>query len=278
MASVILRNACVEIPVYGVGNNSLKKTLLRKAVGGRFAQSGSSITVNALNDVNLELGDGDSIGLIGYNGSGKTTLLRVIAGVYPPTRGTVSVSGRISPMFDISLGMSADATGIENIRICGALWGLTAQEIDNGIGDITDFTELGDYLRIPVRTYSAGMLLRLSFAIATLRQPEILLLDEVIGVGDASFMRKAQERLARIADRSRILVVSSHSDEIIRKLCRKVVWLNQGTVAMYGDVDAVLKAYYVAGAELVAREKQLSGEGQALDPTAFRSAVSRNDL
>src|SRR6202034_389398 len=129
--------------------------------------------------------------------------------------------GRVSPMFDISLGMSQDATGIENIKVCGMLWGLSRAEIAAGIDDIVEFTELGDYLKIPIRTYSAGMLLRLAFAIATLRQPEILLLDEIIGVGDASFQAKAKARLQQVVNRAQILVVSSHSDTIIRDLCDK---------------------------------------------------------
>jgi ABC-type polysaccharide/polyol phosphate transport system ATPase subunit len=243
MASISLSNASVEIPVFAVGNNSLKTTLLRKAVGGKFAQTGHNLMINALNDVSLEVRDGERIGLIGRNGAGKTTLLRVLAGVYPPTSGAVQVIGRVSPMFDISLGMSPDSTGMENIRVCGTLWGLSRAEIAAGIDDIAEFTELGDYLKIPVRTYSAGMLLRLSFAIATLRQPEILLLDEIIGVGDASFQAKAKARLEKIVNRAQILVVSSHSDTIIRDLCEKVIWLDKGSIAAYGAVDEVLAAY-----------------------------------
>jgi ABC-type polysaccharide/polyol phosphate transport system ATPase subunit len=243
MASIILSNASVEIPVFAVGNNSLKTTLLRKAVGGKFAQAGSNLVIDALSDVSIEVRDGERIGLVGQNGAGKTTLLRVMAGVYPPTSGTVHISGRVSPMFDISLGMSPDSTGIENIKVCGALWGLSRAEIAAGIDDIFEFTELGDYLKIPVRTYSAGMLLRLSFAIATLRQPEILLLDEVIGVGDASFMAKAKARLQKIVSRAQILVVSSHSNDIIRDLCEKAIWLDKGSIAAFGAVDEVLAAY-----------------------------------
>ena len=243
MASITLSNASVEIPVFAVGNNSLKTTLLRKAVGGKLAQTGSNLLINALNNVSIEVRDGERIGLVGQNGAGKTTLLRVLAGVYPPTSGAVQVTGRVSPMFDISLGMSPDSTGIENIKVCGALWGLSRAEIAAGIDDIVEFTELGDYLKIPVRTYSAGMLLRLSFAIATLRQPEILLLDEIIGVGDASFMAKAKTRLEKIVSRAQILVVSSHSDIIIRDLCEKVIWLDKGSVAAFGAVDDVLAAY-----------------------------------
>jgi ABC-2 type transport system ATP-binding protein len=246
MAHIEVTDAAVEIPVYAVGDNSFKTLLLRRAIGGRFGRHGSNLIVTALTGINLEIGDGERIGLVGHNGAGKTTLLRVLAGVYPPTKGKVKVIGRVSPMFNISLGMSIDATGIENVRICGALWGLSRGEIEAGIDDVVEFTELGDYLKIPVRTYSAGMLMRLSFAIATLRQPEILLLDEVIGVGDAEFVKKAESRLQKIANRASILVVSSHSDDIIRRLCSKAIWLTQGAIGAFGEVDEVLRAYHSA--------------------------------
>ena len=242
MASISLSNASVDIPVFATGNNSLKTTLLRK-IGGKFNQSGHNLLINALSNVSLDIRDGERVGLIGRNGAGKTTLLRMMAGVYPPTAGRVRVVGRVAPMFDLSLGMSPDATGLENIRICGALWGLKPSEIEAGIDDIIEFTELGDYLEIPVRTYSAGMLVRLSFAIATLRRPEILLLDEIIGVGDASFMAKAKARLASMVGHAQILVVSSHSDLIIRDLCEKAIWLDKGSIAAFGSVEEVLQEY-----------------------------------
>jgi ABC-2 type transport system ATP-binding protein/lipopolysaccharide transport system ATP-binding protein len=243
MASISLNKVSVDIPVFAVGNTSLKTALLRKAVGGKFAHAGSNLIINALNDISIEARDGDRIGLIGHNGAGKTTLLRVLAGVYPPTSGKAETIGRVSPMFDISLGMSPDATGIENIKVCGALWGLSQAQIAAGIDDVIEFTELDEYLNIPVRTYSAGMLLRLSFAIATLRQPDILLLDEIIGVGDASFLAKAKARLEKIVSKAEILFVSSHSDIIIRDLCDKAIWLDKGSVAAFGEVNEVLAAY-----------------------------------
>ena len=243
MASISLRNASVEIPVLAVGNNSLKTALLRRAIGGFVGKTGSNLIVNAVNNVSLEARDGDRIGLIGQNGAGKTTLLRVLAGVYVPTKGSLQVEGRVSPMFDASLGMTPEATGIENIRICATLWGLSRAEIEVGMKDVIEFTELGDYLNIPVRTYSAGMLLRLSFAIATLRRPEILLLDEVIGAGDASFREKARVRMEKMMSQSQILVVSSHSDQIIRTFCNKLLWLDRGSLVQAGGVEEVLAAY-----------------------------------
>ena len=191
---------------------------------------------NALKDLSFEAHDGDRIGLIGGNGSGKTTLLRVLSEVYPPTRGEVEVHGRVSPMLDTSLGMSMDATGYENIRMCGVLWGLTRDEIEASVDDIAGFTELGEYLKMPVRTYSSGMRLRLAFAIATLRQPDILLLDEVIGVGDAAFFAKAHARLQGLIERSRILFVATHTTRILEDLCNKVLWLHQGSLVGFDGV------------------------------------------
>lgn len=242
MAKISLSNVSVEIPVFDVSATSLRMLLLG-SIGGQFNRAGGQVVVNALKDVSFEANDGDRIGIIGRNGSGKTTLLRVLSDVYPPTRGRVEVLGRVSPMFETTLGMSADATGMENIRICGMLWGLSSEQIAQGIEDVVAFSELGEYLNVPVRTYSNGMFLRLAFAIATLRDPEILLLDEVIGVGDAAFFEKAYARLKSMVRQSRILFVASHSERIVRELCNKALWLHNGALVEYGDVDGVFAAY-----------------------------------
>ena len=190
MATIILNNVGVDIPVFDVSRASLRKTLIGRTIGGQFGKSGAHLTVSALKNINFEAHDGDRIALIGDNGSGKSTLLRVIARVYSPTSGNARILGDISPMFDATLGMSRDATGFENIQIAGTIWGMTRSQIKSSIEDIADFTELGNYLRLPVRTYSNGMMLRLAFAIATVRDPEILLIDEIIGVGDMDFLKK----------------------------------------------------------------------------------------
>ena len=242
MAKIVLSSVSVDIPVFDVSATSLRKLLLG-SIGGQFNKSGRQVVVSALKDVSFEAHDGDRIGLIGRNGSGKTTLLRVLSDVYPPTAGRVEIAGRISPMFETTLGMSADATGLENIRICGMLWGLSNEQIAQSTEEVLSFTELGEYINVPVRTYSNGMFLRLAFAIATLREPEILLLDEVIGVGDAVFFEKAYARLAGIARQSRIMVVASHAEKTIRDLCNKVMWLHNGRLVEFGDVDSVFSAY-----------------------------------
>lgn len=242
MVALILDDVSIDIPIYDVSRASLKKALLGRTIGGRFGQSGSHVTVKALKNVTFEANDGDRIALVGDNGSGKSTLLRVASKVYPPTSGRVAVTGNVSPLFDAMLGMSIDATGLENIQIAGTIWGLTRAQIKNSVDDIADFTELGDYLKVPVRTYSNGMMLRLAFAIATARDPEILLVDEIIGVGDAAFFSKAFGRLRRLAHRSRILIIASHADALLRQLCDKAIWLSHGNLVCYDEFETVLAA------------------------------------
>jgi ABC-2 type transport system ATP-binding protein len=242
LVAIILDDVSVDIPIYDVSRASLRKALLGRTVGGRFAQSGSHVTVKALRNVTFEAHDGDRVALVGDNGSGKSTLLRVASKVYPPTGGRITITGNISPMFDATLGMSMDATGLENIQIAGTIWGLTRAQIKNSVDDIADFTELGDYLSVPVRTYSNGMMLRLAFAIATARDPEILLIDEIIGVGDATFFGKAFARLSKLAQRSRILLVAAHQNDLLRQLCDKAIWLSHGNLIQYGAIESVLAA------------------------------------
>jgi len=243
MAAISLANVSVDIPIYDVSSDSLRKLVLGNTVGGRFAEARNHVVTNALKNITFESRQGDRIGLIGVNGSGKTTLLRVLSGVYSPTSGTVNVDGHVAPLFDLTLGMSMDATGIENIRMCGIFWGLSRREADRHIDEIAEFTELGDYLKVPLRTYSAGMQLRLAFAIATACDPEILLIDEAIGAGDSIFMEKALARFESLAHRSSILVVATHAQDVIKRLCNKAMWLHRGNLVDYGEVKKVLAAY-----------------------------------
>jgi ABC-type polysaccharide/polyol phosphate transport system ATPase subunit len=242
LVAIILDDVSIDIPIYDVSRASLKKAVLGRTIGGRFAQAGSHVTVNALKNLSFEAHDGDRIALVGDNGSGKSTLLRVASRVYPPTSGRITIEGNISPLFDATLGMSMDATGLENIQIAGTIWGMTRTQIKSSIDDIVEFTELGDYLNVPVRTYSNGMMLRLAFAIATTRDPEILLIDEIIGVGDATFFGKAFARLHKMAQRSRILVIAAHQDDLLRQLCDKAIWLSHGSLVEYGNIESVIAA------------------------------------
>ena len=244
MAKLHLDNVTVEYPIYNASSMSLRNQLVALGTGGRMAQQARRIvTITALDGVTLELNDGDRIGLVGHNGSGKTTLLRTLAGIYTPTKGRILIEGKVSTVFGLGAGVDPELSGYENIVRMSMLLGATHAQATARIPEIQEFTELGDFLSVPFRTYSAGMLLRLAFAIATLRQPEILLLDEIIGVGDASFMAKAKARLQKMVHRAQILVVSSHSDFIIRDLCEKAIWLDKGNLAAFGAVDHVLAAY-----------------------------------
>ena len=201
------------------------------------------IVVQALADISLYIDHGERVGLVGHNGAGKTTLLRVLAGVYEPSAGRIAVDGKVSTLLDASLGLNPEATGYENILLRGLYMGLHPREIRTLAPAIADFTELGDFLHMPVRTYSAGMMIRLGFAVATATKPEILLMDEWLLAGDAQFLDKARQRIDTFVSQSQILVLASHSLEVIRKWCRKVVWLEGGRVILAGNAEPVLSRY-----------------------------------
>jgi ABC-type polysaccharide/polyol phosphate transport system ATPase subunit len=238
---VSLENVSVSFPIYHGGSRSLKKSLLFRGTGGHLASDANHrIIVEALRGVSLKCEAGDRVALIGSNGAGKTTLLRVMAGIHEPAAGIVTTRGRISPMFDVGLGIDSEISGYDNIRLRGLILGLSAREIEERMDDIAEFTELGDFLDIPVRTYSTGMLTRLTFAVATCFAPEILLMDEWIVAGDAAFLVKAQHRVESFIAKASILVLASHSLDICRQWCNKAIWIERGEVKMSGDIEHVL--------------------------------------
>jgi lipopolysaccharide transport system ATP-binding protein len=244
MARIQIDHVSVQFPIYDADTRSLKTRLMHMTTGGHIGRdAGNRVCIEALTDVTLAFEHGDRVALIGHNGAGKTTLLRVIAGIYEPVRGTVYREGRAVPLFDIALGMNPEATGFENIGLRGRFLGLHAKEISSRIDEIAEFTELGDYLAMPVRTYSSGMMLRLAFAISTSIQPEIMLMDEWIGVGDASFLAKASQRLNDFVGRAGILVLASHSTALLEANCTKGVLMHAGKVEAFGSIGEVLRAY-----------------------------------
>jgi len=243
-ATISLEDVSVSFPLYHGGSRSLKKSLLFRGSGGRIGTDASQrIIVEALRNISLSLSVGDRLALIGSNGAGKTTLLRVMAGIYEPIAGKVTVRGRISPMFDISLGIDHELTGYDNIRLRGLILGMTPDEIERRLPDIAEFTGLDDYLEMPVRTYSAGMMLRLTFAVATCFEPEVLLMDEWIVAGDASFINQARQRIAKFIDKAAVLVLASHDLATCQQWCNKAVWLDQGRIKAFGAIDEVIQAY-----------------------------------
>ncbi|MCU0706204.1 MAG: ABC transporter ATP-binding protein [Fimbriiglobus sp.] len=240
MARMDLTDAGLTFSLRKSRNVTLKQYLLK----GLFLSAyNPRVNIHALHGINLSAGDGDRVGVIGHNGAGKSTLLKMMAGVYPPTRGEVKVTGKVCSLFEISLGFEMEATGWENIRYRGYLQGETPKTLAAKMREIADFCELGDFLDIPVRFYSAGMLVRLAFSIATAVEPEILLVDEVLSVGDAAFMGKARQRMKDMMSRSRLMVMVSHDLNSIREMCNRAVWLEQGRVMAQGDPRAVVEAY-----------------------------------
>jgi ABC-type polysaccharide/polyol phosphate transport system ATPase subunit len=200
-------------------------------------------TIKALQGVTLHIGDGERVGIVGANGSGKTTLLRLLAGIYHPTHGKRRVRGRISSLFELSLGFEMEASGWKNILYRGYLQGETPLSMKKKMEEIAEFSELGKFLNLPVRYYSAGMLVRLAFSIATTIQPEILLVDEVLSAGDLAFQAKAQQRMREMLDRAGIVVLVSHDLESVRRLCDRAIWLEQGRVQKDGPASEVVTAY-----------------------------------
>ena len=244
MSSIVLNNAWVELPVYGADSKSLRTRILNIASAGKIRQrSSKTFIVTALRDISLDLKDGDRLALIGRNGAGKTSLLRLIAGIYEPTRGEVRCEGKVAPLLNISLGIDQDATGYENIFLAGLYLGMERQETERITPSIEEFTELGEYLSMPVRSYSAGMLMRLAYAVATSIQPDILLIDEVIGAGDAHFLVKARARGQELIHSSNILVFASHDGGILKEFCNRAILLEDGAVTLTGSVEEVLEAY-----------------------------------
>jgi ABC-type polysaccharide/polyol phosphate transport system ATPase subunit len=244
MSSIALNHVGVEFPIYDLKGRSLRKELMRIGTGGLIASDDyGRVTVNALSDITLEIRSGDRLALLGHNGSGKSTLLRVMAGIYEPVRGTVDIAGDVAPMFDAMIGMDADSTGIENIRLRGLYLDLKPSEIEERIEDIVQFSELGNFLHMPIRTYSTGMIIRLAFAILTSTRPSILLMDEVIGAGDAAFIQKAQARLKRFLSEVGIIVVASHSVELLRTMCNRGVVLQHGAMHFSGSIDDAIDSY-----------------------------------
>lgn len=243
-ASITLQNVHLDLPIFDVSAQSLKKRVMRVGRRNRIAEDNTGVVVvRAIDDLSLQLESGDRLGLIGHNGAGKSTLLRVLAGIYPPTSGRVEVQGKAVPLLDIALGMDDQSTGRQNIRLRGLLLGMTNVEIRQKTEEIAEFTELGDYLDLPMRTYSSGMRVRLAFAISTAVEADILLLDEVLGVGDAAFQEKANKRLQALHARAEIVVLAIHNSEAIRRTCNKVLWLERGKMRMFGTTDEVIEAY-----------------------------------
>lgn len=245
MAHIIFDNVSIEYPVFNATGRSLTSSILKVATGGKLdADPNGRVLVRALTDISFSLRDGDKVALLGHNGAGKSTLLRALGRVYAPTKGTAEIIGDIGSLIDISLGINPEATGRENVYIRGQLLGLTKQGISEKYAEIVEFAELGDFMEMPVRTYSSGMHLRLAFAVSTVVRPEILLMDEWLSVGDADFQEKAEKRLINLVSDTNILAIATHSRELVDSVCNRAIWLEHGQIVMDGTASKVAEEYF----------------------------------
>jgi lipopolysaccharide transport system ATP-binding protein len=242
-ALIEVENLSVLFPLYHGNSRSLKKLVVAAASGRLAKDKQQRVVVRALSNINLRLESGDRLGLVGANGAGKTTLLRVLAGIYEPVMGRLHVQGSLNALLDPNLGMNMELTGRENILLRGLYNGLSKPDLARLEDDVADFAELSDFIDLPVRIYSAGMVVRLGFALATAIKPQILLMDEWILAGDASFMGKARGRLETMVRGADILVLSSHAIPVVKEWCNRVLWLDQGAIVADGPTDDVLDRY-----------------------------------
>ena len=246
---IFVEDISVSFPLYHGNARSLKKTVIAAASGRLGRDQQHRVVVQALREISFSLNGGDRLGLIGANGAGKTTLLRTLAGIYEPVTGRMEVRGSVGALLDISLGMNPELTGRENIMLRGLYNGLSRAAVARLEQDVAEFAELGDFLDLPVRIYSSGMMVRLGFALATAIRPEILLMDEWILAGDAEFLERARNRLEDMVRSADILVLSSHNTKIVKEWCSRVIWLDQGRLRLDGSPDCVVDAYLGPTAE-----------------------------
>jgi lipopolysaccharide transport system ATP-binding protein len=219
---------------------------LRSRLSLRSGNHLDSYHIHALKNINIQINHGEHVGLIGLNGAGKSSLLKVMAGIYPPTSGNVAIQGHVCPLFEFATGFEMNLSGWDNIRIRGLLLGMLPDEIEQKLPEIAEFTELGQFLDYPVRTYSYGMFIRLAFAVSTSINPEILLIDEVMGAGDISFAEKAKRRMLKFMEQGKILVFTTHNFALLNDFCSRTIWLHKGEIVADGLTSAVVEQYQAA--------------------------------
>jgi len=242
MTFIKLSNACVTFSVFNTKTRSVRNTLIN-AIGGKVNSVDNTIYVKALDNINLEINEGERVGLIGHNGAGKSTMLKLLSGIYEPTEGSMEVKGYTSSLTDITMGMDPENSGYDNIIMRCILMGMTFKHAKEMVKSIIDFSELSEYIDLPTRTYSTGMYMRLAFTIATSIAPDILIMDEMIGAGDAAFIEKAKIRSMELIEQTKIMVISSHDMHIMRDICTRGIWMEKGKIRMDGEINAVIEAY-----------------------------------
>jgi ABC-2 type transport system ATP-binding protein/lipopolysaccharide transport system ATP-binding protein len=247
MTHIVLSNVDLELPVFTARSRGLLNTILAAANHERARLERTGLfkaKVHALRGLNLRVVSGERIGLLGINGSGKTTLLKVLSGAYEPTGGVADISGSIASLTDLMVGLDSEASGYENVRIKNRHLGGSKADFNKLLEDVRSFSELGPYLDLPVRTYSSGMVLRLAVALSTTKGADIVLMDEMIGVGDARFVAKTEARLRTIMTHSAILVIASHNVQILQTFCTRGLVMSEGSVEYDGDIESAISHYY----------------------------------
>lgn len=217
---------------------SLKEFLIRSAKRKNHKEA-----FHVLKDISFEVNKGEVMGIIGRNGAGKSTLLKIISGILKPTKGTVTVSGSIAPMLELGSGMDMELTGRENIFLNGSILGFSKAFLENKFDEIVEFSELGEFIDVPMRNYSSGMVMRLAFSVATMVVPDVLIVDEILAVGDDRFQRKSKQRMLELMRGGTTVLFVSHSISQIEEMCDRVVWLDHGTLKMYGETGEVCNNY-----------------------------------
>jgi len=244
-AFIELKDASVDFPVYNATSLSLKNRVLSAVTGGKIdRQHDGTVVIKGLQSITLKIGPGERVGLVGHNGAGKTTLLRVLSGIYHPTHGQANIVGECVSLINISLGIDPEATGRENIRLRAVMMGMRPAQINLRIEEIIDFTGLGDFIDMPFRTYSTGMQMRLAFAVSTAVHPQILVMDEWLSTGDEEFKQRAERRMKEVVSAAQILILASHSRELLLTNCNRLIWLEHGQVRMDGKAEDIAKSYF----------------------------------
>ena len=242
-ASIVLNDLSVTFDIHNASSRSIRNVILNKPLGGLIKNNTSTLKVKALSNLSLSINSGDRVGLVGHNGSGKSTFLRVLSGIHSPTSGTIKIKGRVSPLIDLNLGIDPECTGLENIRIRSAILGIKKNQVESYCADVINFSGLDDFINLPVRTYSAGMRLRLAFATSAMFNPEILIMDEWISVGDDQFRKKITAHLNSLIGKSEIFIIASHSIKILEDSCNRIMWFKKGEIYRDGQTQNVLREF-----------------------------------
>lgn len=244
-AFIHLDQVTVDFPIFNASSLSLKNKVLKAVTGGKIStRHDGHVIVRGLDDLSFKIESGERLGIVGHNGAGKTTLLRVLSGIYHPTAGTAAIKGHCTSLINISLGIDAEATGRENISLRATLMGMTPKAVEAMMDDIIEFSGLGDFIDMPFRTYSSGMQMRLAFAVSTSIRPQILIMDEWLSTGDQDFKERAKKRMDDIVDSTEILILASHSKNLLLTNCTRIIWMEQGKIKMDGPAQEIGEAYF----------------------------------